>query len=82
VELVRVRRGPDPDLIIRQADGRHIAIAASWTDYNCSPDPEAATLTICLLDIEGLRKAARLVDHLLQAHQDAACSHQESAYDA
>ena len=33
VQLVRIRRGPDPDLIIRLPDGYHAAIAASLTDY-------------------------------------------------
>ena len=33
VEIIRIRRGPDPDLIIRQLDGYHGAIAASWTTY-------------------------------------------------
>src|SRR5436309_649542 len=38
VEILRVRRGPDPDLIIRHLDGYHGAIAASWTTYASAPD--------------------------------------------
>jgi hypothetical protein len=31
-EVVRIRRGVDPDLVIRLADGSHAAIAMSSTD--------------------------------------------------
>src|SRR6516165_12645653 len=31
-EVVFIRRGIDPDLILRLADGTHAAIAMSWTD--------------------------------------------------
>src|SRR5437588_105797 len=31
-EVVRIRRGVDPDLIVRLRDGSHAAIAMSWTD--------------------------------------------------
>jgi hypothetical protein len=30
--VVRIRRGVDPDLILRLADGTHAAMAMSWTD--------------------------------------------------
>jgi hypothetical protein len=63
VEILRVRRGLDPDLIIRHLDGYHGAIAASWTTYASAPE----TLTSHkppLLDLEGLCHLARLVEHL------------------
>ena len=63
VEIIRVRRGPDPDLIIRHVDGYHGAIAASWTTYASAPDAfpfeEPA-----LLDLEGLCQLARCVEQL------------------
>ena len=63
VEIIRVRRGPDPDLIIRHLDGYHGAIAASWTTYASAPDAfpfeEPA-----LLDLEGLCQLARCVEQL------------------
>ena len=64
--VVRIRRGADPDLIIRLADGAHAAIAMSWTNYaghGASAEPPAAP---CLLDLGGLRQAAELVAHLQQ----------------
>jgi len=30
-EVVHIRRGVDPDLILRLSDGTHAAIAMSWT---------------------------------------------------
>jgi Family of unknown function (DUF5372) len=54
VRLMRVRRGPDPDLIIRLPDGYHGAIAASLTDYHGPPDPDVSTMDPPLLSIEGL----------------------------
>src|SRR5262245_31801246 len=37
VAVIRVRRGVDPDLIIRLPDGYHGAIAASWPDSAGAP---------------------------------------------
>jgi hypothetical protein len=62
VQLVRVRRGPDPDLIIRLPDGYHGAIAASLTDYAgvCGVDSQATAPP--LLSLEGLWKMAQFVE--------------------
>ena len=38
VEIVRLRRGNDPDLIVVLPDGRHAAIALSSTDYASPPE--------------------------------------------
>ena len=64
VDIVRIRRGPDPDLIIRLPDGTHTAIAMSWTDYAASPEPSPSAGAIPLLDLEGLRQMVVLLDHL------------------
>ena len=61
VQLIRVRRGRDPDLIIRLPDGYHGAIAASLTDY-AGPtliDPDAVALP--LLSLEGLWQIAQWI---------------------
>jgi hypothetical protein len=58
---VRIRRGADPDLIVRLPDGLHAAIAMSWTDY-AAVAPESPSSH--LLDFEGLRQAAHLIDHI------------------
>lgn len=63
VEIIRVRRGPDPDLIIRHLDGYHGAIAASWTTYASAPDALPAEKPP-LLDLEGLYQLARVVEQL------------------
>ena len=62
VQIIRVRRGRDPDLIIRMPDGYHGAIAASLTDYVgvSLPDPEVGTLS--LLSLEGLWQIAQLIE--------------------
>ena len=61
VQLIRVRRGPDPDLIIRMPDGYHGAIAASLTDYAGTPDPALCPAEPPLLSIEGLWQIAQWV---------------------
>ncbi len=61
VQLIRVRRGPDPDLIIRLSDGYHGAIAASLTDYAGSSDTDLGTTEPPLLSIEGLCQIAEWV---------------------
>ena len=68
VQLIRIRRGPDPDLIIRMPDGYHGAVAASLTDYaGASPtasDPPAQPL----LAIEGLWQIAQFVEQQHRLH--------------
>jgi len=61
VEIIRVRRGSDPDLIIRQMDGYHGAIAASLTTYASNSD-ELVCEKPALLDLEGLLQVTRLVE--------------------
>jgi len=63
VEIMRIRRGADPDLIIRHLDGYHGAIAASWTTY-ASTAEALSTERPPLLDLEGLHQLARLVEQL------------------
>ena len=63
VEIIRVRRGPDPDLIIRHIDGYHGAIAASWTTYAFASDALPVE-RLPVLDLEGLCQLARVVEQL------------------
>jgi hypothetical protein len=66
VEIVRIRRGNDPDLIIREPEGQHRAIAASWTDYAGGESQEVSPV-VPLLDLEGLRQIAQLMVQYRQA---------------
>ena len=72
VEIVRIRRGNDPDLIVVLPDGRHAAIALSSTDYasplECPPAPAPAAEH--LLDLDGLRRVIQLLDRLAQPGHD------------
>lgn len=65
VEIIRIRRGADPDLIVKLPDGFHAAIATSWTDY-AGANSEAVYSPPPLLDLEGLRQMAQFVDQLRQ----------------
>jgi Family of unknown function (DUF5372) len=67
-EVVFIRRGVDPDLILRLADGTHAAIAMSWTDAG---QGEALAVAqsgpdLPLLDLQGLRQILHLWDQLRQ----------------
>jgi len=65
VEVIRVRRGADPDLIVRLPDGRHAAIAQSWTTEPHRPaDDERPAAAAPLLAAEGVRELATLVARL------------------
>jgi hypothetical protein len=70
VEIIRVRRGLDPDLIIRHVDGYHGAIAASWTTYASASDALAGEEPP-LLDLEGLCQLAQVVEQLQERHRHA-----------
>jgi hypothetical protein len=62
--LIRIRRGPDPDLIVRHPDGRHTAIRLSWTDFGSAPGPAADAAP--LLDLRGLRQTVQLLNRIRQ----------------
>jgi hypothetical protein len=67
VAVVRLRRGANPDLIVRLPDGNHAAIAMSLTDYGgAAAAPAASSAAPALLDLEGLRQAAGLIAQLRQ----------------
>jgi hypothetical protein len=63
--IVRVRHGESPDVIVRLPDGSHAAVALSATDYAADPSV-ARTPTVAgqLLDLQGLRQMAQLLDEL------------------
>src|SRR3954447_5221702 len=64
VEIILLRRGLDPDLIVRLPDGHHAAIAMSGTDYASPPEGEAPPRPDHLLDLEGLRQVRLLLDRI------------------
>jgi hypothetical protein len=64
VEVVHVRRGADPDLIVRLPDGRHAAIAQSWTTEPDRSAAERPAVAASLLAADGLRELAALVARL------------------
>jgi hypothetical protein len=66
VQIIRIRRGVDPDLVVRLPDGAHAAIAMSGTDYASLPTFEVASGSLPLLALEGLCQAAQFIAHLRQ----------------
>src|SRR6266436_7584016 len=68
VQVIRVRRGPDPDLIIRMPDGYHGAIAASLTDYEGTPDADPSSTEPPLLSLEGLWQMAQFIAQQRHLH--------------
>ena len=64
VEIIRLRRGKDPDLVVRLPDGCHAAIALSSTDYAAPPDLPPQSRPEYLLDLAGLRRVIQLLDRL------------------
>jgi hypothetical protein len=64
VQIILLRRGLDPDLIVRLPDGHHAAIAMSGTDYSSLPDGETPPRPDHLLDLDGLRQVRLLLDRI------------------
>jgi hypothetical protein len=63
--IVCIRRGDQPDVIVRLPDGSHAAVALSATDYPADPLPALPPATAAhFLDLQGLRQLAQLVDGL------------------
>ena len=67
-EVVSIRRGVDPDLILRLSDGTHAAIAMSWTNSGQTQDLLTAQSETALprLALQGLRQIVHLLDQLRQ----------------
>lgn len=63
-EVVRIRRGTDPDVILRLPDGSHAAVALSWTDYGNALPAEESSAEVPLLDLSGLRQVVQLLERL------------------
>jgi hypothetical protein len=67
VAILRIRRGANPDLVVRLPDGSHAAIAVSLTDYGgAAEQPAHSSAVPVLLDLKGLRQAAGLIAQLRQ----------------
>jgi hypothetical protein len=62
VEVVRLRRGVNPTLIIRTPNGRHMAIAIESTNYLSDDDSDQPIGPRHLLDIEGLWHVAQFIE--------------------
>jgi len=75
VEVIRMRRGADPDLIVRLPDGLHAAIVMSWTDYALPSDCLSPPTPTHLLDFPGLRQAIQFIEHIRQ--QENFANHSE-----
>ena len=70
VEVIRIRRGADPDLIVKLPNGLHAAIAMSWTSYAAPSTLDPPPPVTPLLDFNGLRQVAQLIEQLRQAERD------------
>ena len=64
--VICVRRGENPDIIVQLPDGSHAAVALSATDYTVASSAPSllAALPPHLLDLQGLRQMAQLIDAL------------------
>lgn len=80
VQIIRIRRGVDPDLVVRLPDGAHAAIAMSCTDYASSPVLEVASGSPHLLALDGLRQAAQFIEHLRQRGRSRAHAEGEHVF--
>jgi hypothetical protein len=77
VEIIRIRWGADPDLIVRLSDGLHAAVAVDWTDYTASTDLDPPTVSPHLLDFDGLCQAVQLIDRIHQESRHSAMNDQD-----
>ena len=56
-------------MLVQRPDGRHVFVAMSWTDYARSSETIVPTSPPPLLDVGGLRQAARLIEQMRVAKQ-------------
>lgn len=79
VEIIRIRWGTDPNLIVRLPDGLHAAIAVDWTDYATPSDLEPPSVPPHLLDFDGLCQVVQFIDHIRQGGQNRATDDEEKS---
>jgi hypothetical protein len=72
VEVIRIRRGTDPDLIVRLPSGLHAAITMSWTNYAAASTLDSPPIPSHLLDLNGLHQVVQLIDHIRQEDRSLA----------
>jgi hypothetical protein len=67
LSVVCVRHGERPDVIVRLPDGSHAGVALSATDYGVGSSTHLPPACAShLLDLQGLRQMAQLIDALRQ----------------
>ena len=66
VEIVRIHRGPDPDIVVQFPNGLRAVIAMSWTDYATPPGFDPPPTPPHLLDFDGLYQVVQLIDRIRQ----------------
>jgi len=66
-ELIKVRRGPNPVLVIKMPNGKEARLPRDWTDYDMSTAPDS------LLPIEGLREIIKIIGQLDEANASENC---------
>ena len=76
VTIVCIRKGTAPDIVVQLPDGTHAALAMSATDYVALPQIQNPTQPVPLLDPQGLRDLAHLVEGLLARQQATVTSSQ------
>ncbi len=74
VEIMRIRRGVTPDLIVRMPGGLCAALAVDWTDHQAPGTGTLPPPAPHLLAVEGLRQLAQLVAQF-QHDEPAAAEH-------
>lgn len=89
VRFIRICRGVDPDLTVQRPDGLHVVIPMSWTDYTTLPGSDSSSTPPHLLDLDGLRCVAQLIDRIRQEgrypavnHGDQTCPPDDESYDS
>jgi hypothetical protein len=71
-ELIKVRRGPNPVLVVKMPDGNEARLPRDWTDYDMSTAPDS------LLPIEGLRELIKIIGQLDEAKSSSTLENCES----
>jgi len=61
LELIGVRRGPNPLLLVKMPNGVRARVPRDWTDYGRSSLDDVSTDPNHILSIEGLRKMIKII---------------------
>lgn len=64
LEIVKAPHAKGSKIVVRLPDGKHYRMPREWTDYDAAKVDQALSDHPYLLDVEGLREVAQIINNI------------------